>query len=109
MNGIIRDGAAEAEPSKCVVRLRTTNWTDDNGIHTKRSLVWMRRQCKGANWFKDDAQGGGALATINRIININECVDGVYEVVACDVSRDWESGLVDDWNYRLIPLTRSDK
>jgi hypothetical protein len=27
----------------------------------------------------------------------------VYGVVICDESRDWETGYVDDYNYRLVP------
>jgi hypothetical protein len=27
--------------------------------------------------------------------------DGVYEVVICNERRDWESGYIEDWDYRL--------
>jgi len=37
------------------------------------------------------------------IVNLEECADGVYQVVICNESRDWESGIIDAYDYRLVP------
>lgn len=29
--------------------------------------------------------------------------DGLYELTATDFSRDWETGVIDNWNLILIP------
>ena len=89
---------------RCVVRLRTTAWDDKNSIHIKRSLTFLRRQCKGWNILREDCLEVGADEVVDRITNLDQCNDGVYEVVACDQSKDWESGHIDDWNYRMIPI-----
>lgn len=97
-------GSAEKELPKCVVRLRTTQWSDPKGLHIKRSLTYLRRQCVGVNVLEEDTNAGGASETIASIINLDQCADGVYEAVICNVSHDWESGHVDDWRYKLLPI-----
>ena len=90
------------ERDRCVVRLRTSSWSDKNGINTKRSLTFLRRKCKGYNMLEEDASMIGAEEVIPNIINLDACRDGVYEVVSCNESRDWETGIVDDYDYKLI-------
>lgn len=88
----------------CVVRIRTTAWSDRSGLHFKKSLVFLRKQCVGFNVLEEDVGMIGAEEVIPRIINIDECENGVYQVVVCNESRDWETGCVDDFDYRLIPM-----
>lgn len=97
--------AAEHEPeSRCVVRLRTTAWSDKRGLHLKKSLTFLRRQCTGFNILEEDASAIGAEEVLPRILNLDDVEDGTYYVVTCNESRDWESGYVDDYDYRLVPL-----
>lgn len=97
-------GSTEKERPRCIVRLRTTRWSDTRGLHIKRSLTYLRRQCVGLNGLEEDTNVVGASETFTRITNLDQCADGVYEVVVCNVSRDWESGYVDDWRYKLLPI-----
>lgn len=92
-------GDAEKEPGQCVVRLRTTTWANSKGLHIKRSLTYLRRQCVGFLGLKEDA------GAIGNITNLDQCEDGIYEIIVCNVSYDWESGYVDDWNYKLVPIS----
>lgn len=96
-------GDAEKEQSRCILRLRTTTWADAKGLHIKRSLVFLRRQCVGFNVLAEDAGAIDAESVVGRITNLAECKDGIYEAVVCNVSRDWETGHVDDWDYKLVP------
>lgn len=41
---------------------------------------------------------------MNSIINLDECGDGLYEVVVCNETHDWESGYVDGYDLKLIPF-----
>lgn len=86
----------------CVVRLVTTSWMDKRGVHIKKSLFFLKRQCKGFNILKEDCQNIGADEVFPRIININNVDDGVYKVVTCDEERDWETNNIEDYNYMLI-------
>lgn len=90
--------------NKVVVRLKTSAWSDGKGIHIKRSLTYLRRQCAGFNGLEEDAMMAGAEQAIKNIINLSDCNDGVYEVVMCNVSKDFETGYADDWDYKLVPV-----
>ena len=93
--------ACPKEPQRTVVRLRTTLWMDHKGFHLKKDLTFLKRQCLGHNILADDLENCGACDVYPRILDISTAEDGVYEVVTCNESRDWESGYVEDWDYRL--------
>ena len=88
--------------NRCVVRLRTTMWADKSGLHTKKSLTFLRRKSEGFNVLEEDTSAVGAEGVLPRILNMDECPDGVYEVVTCNESRDYETGYIDDYDYRLV-------
>ena len=88
--------------NRCVVRLRTTMWADKSGLHTKKSLTSLRRKSEGFNVLEEDASAVGVEEVLPRILNMDECPDGVYEVVMCNESHDWETGYVDNYDYRLV-------
>lgn len=98
-------GDAGKEQNRCVVRLRTTAWGDGRALHIKRSLTYLRRQCVGYNGLQEDASAVGAEQAVALITNLDQCPDGVYEVMMCDVRRDWETGHIDGWGYRLVPVS----
>ena len=101
----LADDATEKPESRCVLKLRTTSWRDAKGLHTKRSLTFLRRQCVGLNGLEEDASAVGVQEAIANVINLGECKDGIYEAVVCNVSHDWETGYADDWNYKLVPIS----
>jgi len=87
-----------------VVRIITTSWMDTKGLHTKRSLNTLKRKSFGYNILEDECSNIGAHDTALNILNLHEVIDGVYEVVACNISRDIETGYVDDCDLKLIPF-----
>jgi hypothetical protein len=91
------------EESRCVIRLQTNIWSDKRGLHYKKSLSILKRKCKGFNILEEDTSNIGAEDLFPKILNFNECKDGIYEVVTCNESRDYETGYIDDYDYRLIP------
>lgn len=93
---------------RCVVRLRTTYWSDKTGIHWKQSLTFLRRQCSGYNLLEEDTNCIGAEYVIPRITNLNQCKDGIYLVTVCNEARDWETGIVEDYDYMLVELNPLD-
>lgn len=89
----------------CVVKLTTATWADKRGLHTKKSIIYLRRKCTGFNMLEEEDSAVGAVDAVNSIINLDECVDGIYEVVACNETHDWESGHVDGYDLKLIPFS----
>lgn len=108
--GVNLQAAADDKPkqsSRCVVRLRTATWADKAGLHTKKSLTFLRRKCEGFNVLEEDCAAISPEEVLPRILNMDACEDGVYEVVTCNESRDWATGHVDDYCYQLLPVWRS--
>lgn len=99
---LTKHSAKEDEPL-VVVRLRTSAWSDDRGLHVRRSLTYLKRKCQGFNFFEEDISNIGADEAVTGIINLDECKDGVYQIVICNEHRDWETGYVEDYEYKLIP------
>ena len=90
---------------KCIVRLTTAAWGGKDGIHIKKSLRFLKRQCEGFNVLAEDISMIGAEKVVPRIINLYDCKDGVYQIVTCNESSDWETPhIIDDYDYELIPL-----
>lgn len=88
----------------CTVRLTTTAWNDKKGLHTKKSLIFLKRKCKGYNGLEEDCSNIGAEEVFPMITNIDSMEDGIYEVAVCNESRDWESGHIDDYEYQLVSV-----
>ena len=93
----------------CVVRLRDTYWQDARGeLHYRRSLRTMRRLSTGHYWLEEDAPQIGAQEVIQRIVNLQECSPGLYILGSCNMHLDWETGLVDSYDYKLVPYEPGD-
>ena len=95
---------SDINPCRVVGRLTTSYWNGANGIHSRRSFRYLKRKSQGHNFVTEDASNVGADETWKRIINMDECKDGVYEVVTCNESRDWETGYIDDYDFKLVPF-----
>jgi hypothetical protein len=87
----------------CVVRLSTSYWQSARGIHQRKDLTYLRRQCQGFNILEEEAANVGAPDAVANIINLDGCADGVYQVVICNAGIDFETGQVDSWDLKLIP------
>lgn len=105
INDLLRrdlEGSKEPIPV-CVVRLITSFWHDGNGVYIKKSLRILRRKSSGYNILLEDCSNSDAEEVLTKITNLDKCEDDIYQVVTCDEIRDWESGYVEDYSYRLIP------
>jgi hypothetical protein len=87
--------------NRCIVRLKTSAWTDKRGVYLKKSITYLRRLSKGYMILKEDAENICA-EVIEGITNLDECEDGIYEIVTCNESYDWEMGYVDNYDYMLV-------
>jgi len=95
----------DTQEHKCVVHLRTETWSDNDGLYVKKRLRYLRRKCKGFNILEEDVSNLGVNETTEHLINLFDVPDGVYEVVTCNKERDRETGYIDEYDYKLIPIT----
>lgn len=87
--------------SLCIVRVTTDYWSDKKGLYQKKSIKFLRRQCKGFNILEEDCSAIGAEEVISRISNLDKIEDGVYMVTTTNEQRDWETWYVEDYEYYL--------
>lgn len=87
-----------------IVRLVSSCWSDKRGIHQRRSLLSVRRKSKGHQLLEEDSKMIGADEVILNIVNFKDCPDGLYLVTTCNEQRDWESGMIDSYDYKLVPF-----
>ena len=90
----------DEDPNITVVRLKTTTWADHKGVYVRRSMTVLKRKSSGHNLFLEDALMD---AEGINIVNLDECRDGIYHVGQTNISRDWETGYIESWDYVLIP------
>lgn len=95
--------------NRTVVRLSTSMWFDDNGLYFRQTLRFLKRKSAGQNNLFEDCFATGAEEVLPRITNLHNCPDGVYEVIACNFGRDWESGYIEEWDYELVPYSEKDE
>ena len=91
-------------PSRCIVRLTTSYWHNGDGLHIQRTLRFLKRKCQGYNVLYEDSQIVGANEVLPKIINLDDCKDGIYEAVTCNEWGAWETPhMIEDYDYKLIP------
>ena len=98
-----------AAHNRCVVRLITSGWHSDKGLYVTRRLQYMKRQCSGFNLLEYEIETTGSMDAVNRIVNLNECADGIYAVMTCNESHDRETGYLDDYDLKLVPYVQVTK
>jgi hypothetical protein len=95
----------EKQPENvCIVRLTTSFWNDNKGINSRKSLTYLRRRSQGFQNLEEECSAIGPEDAMKTIINLDECEDGIYEVVACNISHDYESGHIDGWDFKLVKV-----
>lgn len=95
----------EEDATVITVRLTRSYWHDPDGAYQRISLKYLKRRCKGFNIFDDDCSMVGAEDVIPRIVNLEECEAGLYELVPCNENRDYFTGTIEEWDYHLVPVS----
>lgn len=98
-------GDKKEKPNTCVVRLTTSYWYSPDGLNKKQTLRFLRRKCSGYNFLYEDACNIGPDQVVTRIVNLDECKDGIYKIITCNEHSSWETPhIIEDYDYKLIPL-----
>lgn len=105
LNGIIDFNKPQIE-SQCIVRLSTNDWHDSYGCYEKKSLRILKSKSFGGIYecVLNDLESTGNI--LPRIINLNDCQDGLYYIRCVNEKRDWETNYIEDWDYKLIPYEK---
>lgn len=87
-----------------VVRVRTHCFEDSKGgIHFQKSLIPLKRKSEGHQVLSEDVSMIGVDEVVERIENLLEVKDGIYKVVIVNEFKDWETGHIEDYDYKLVP------
>jgi len=100
----IKPPVEKEEENICIVKLVTTAWVNNRGLHFKKSLIYLKRRCKGFNFLEEDSSYLDDIELVKKIINFNDVKDGIYEIISINESTDWETGYIDDYDYKLVKL-----
>ena len=89
-----------------VVRVSKSFWADSKGVNFKISVRTVRRK-SAFDLLSEDASNIGAEEVLLNIKNLLEVDDGLYYLKIVDERRDWETGYIEDYAYKLIPYTET--
>ena len=87
---------------KTVIRLSTQYYKSGSKYIIKKSITPLKRKSSGYNLIVDASYDVGVEEVLLNIINIDDCEDGLYEVVTTNISRDYWTGEIDEYQYKLI-------
>jgi len=100
---------AKFEPSNTikaytVVRLKTEYYQKSNGeLVLAKSIKTMKRLSDGLDMLAEEVSNVGAEDFLKLIVNLNDCEDGLYHISITNISKDIETGYLDDFDFILLP------
>ncbi len=103
VTNLLQQEVSEKQRDICVIRITTSCWHDSRGLYSKKSIKFLKRKSTGYNILTEDCMNIGADEVMSRIINLSDVLDGVYRVDICNVSKDWETGNIEDYDFKLTP------
>lgn len=92
----------------CIIRVATEAFKRGDTYFYGRTIRVMKKISE-FNYLDEDCKQVGVLEAIENILNINTVEDGLYRLEMCNVSKDHETGWVDDFNFKLTPHQESIK
>lgn len=81
--------------------------SEDNSIHTGICLEPIQDEECGYDPLQDMLENLGAESPI-LLPDEGLILGHIYEPRCINISRDWESGIVDDWDIGMYDVTESD-
>lgn len=96
------------EEPKLFVRVIKTAYISKNGCeyNYQTKLRVLRKLSNFDHPFFEDCQNTSIKDVLDRIINLDDVDGGIYQVITCNYSRDWETGYIDDWDYKLVSYNK---
>jgi hypothetical protein len=85
----------------CVVSVGTEAFKRGNTYHYSRTLRVLKSETT-YDILGDVVQSIGTQEALESIVNLHDVSDGKYLLVACNISRDWETNMIDDYDLKLV-------
>lgn len=87
-----------------VVYVKTNYYSDKNEVlHANKTIRVLRRKSPRFNFFDEDIANMGAEGFAQSIVNLWTVEDGYYRMIIVNEHRDYESGVIDDYEFKLVP------
>lgn len=93
---------------RTVVRVKTNTWYDKNGLHIRRDVTYMKRLSSGHNILQNELDNTDATFVKNLIVNVTDVKDGLYYVQLINCVRDFETGFIELYDFKLVPYAKSE-
>lgn len=85
----------------CIVKVSTEAFERGGTYFYGKSLRLLKR-LSNYDLLKEECDNIGIADALEQILNLNSVKDGKYQLIGCNISRDIESGYIDDWDLQLI-------
>lgn len=88
--------------SKTIVKLTTEYYHDNKSAFIKKKLTTLKRKSTGYNLLIEECDNINTQEVLSNIINLYNVKDGIYELITCNRSYDYETGVLEMYDYKLI-------
>jgi hypothetical protein len=85
-----------------IVRIKTEYYFSSGAAVLKKTIRTLKRK-SDYDIVSEECLYAGEEIFFKSIVNLDECKDGVYKVIFTNIYRDWESGIIEDYDLKLIP------
>lgn len=87
-----------------VYKVSTCCYSSNRGIHSRKDIVFLSRKSKSKhNLLVEEADACDPTWAFSKITNLNDLPDGIYSLETCNEHRDFETGYIDDYDFKLVP------
>lgn len=84
------------------VKLSTTRFLSGNKYVVKREVYFYKKP--NPMWIVDNFKSDCShCMDFEQISNLDKCGDGIYELKVTGWGRDYETGVIDEWEWGLVP------
>lgn len=109
INNLTCSSFTAGDPVLQVVRVKTTYWSDNRGMYSKKAVTYLKRKSGDYNPLLEDCSAMGAMDTFPLILNLDQCEDGLYSVIGSWINTtSWDGDPDGYYEYELIPYVEEE-
>lgn len=96
-------GHNSVSESKCIVKVQTEAYKRGDTYFYGKSIRVLQKLTT-YDVLRDECDNVGICDGLENILNLNSVKDGKYYLQPINISKDIETGYIDDWDFKLIPF-----